>query len=81
MGPFFGPLKKFKNQKQLKNIKINNKSQRRQPTKFLVDGYQNHHRSPESPQGENLAGFFVSVIFRDEPPECGDNWYTFRYTL
>ncbi len=27
------------------------------PTKFLVDGYQNHHRSPESPQVESLAGF------------------------
>jgi len=39
----------------------------RQPTKFLVDGYQNHHRSPESPQGENLAGFFVFVICPVKP--------------
>ena len=31
------------------------------PPKFLVDGYQNHHRSPESPQGESFAGFFVSI--------------------
>ena len=51
------------------------------PPKFLVDGYQNHHRSPESPQGESLAGFFVFVILRDDPPESGDNWYTFKYTL
>jgi hypothetical protein len=47
----------------------------------LVDGYQNHHRSPESPQGESLAGFFVSVTFRDDPPESSDNWYTYWYTV
>ena len=37
----------------------------RQPTKFLVDGYQSHYRSPESPQGKSLAGFSVFVILQD----------------
>ncbi|MSE16736.1 hypothetical protein GKC49_16945 [Pantoea agglomerans] len=37
------------------------------PPKFLVDGYQNHHRSPES-----LAGFFVSVISRSHPNQLGN---------
>ncbi len=42
------------------------------PPKFLVDGYQNHHRSPESPQGESLAGFFVFVISRSHPNQFGN---------
>ena len=29
----------------------------------------------------SVAGFFVSLIFRDDPFESKDNWYTFRYTL
>jgi hypothetical protein len=37
----------------------------------LVDGYQNHHRSPESPQGESFAGFFVFVILQEAINRAG----------
>lgn len=42
LGPFFGPLKKSKNKKQLKNIKVNNKSQRRQRFTYGSDSQVAH---------------------------------------
>ena len=38
------------------------------PPKFFVDGHQSLIRSPESPHGASLAGFFVPLLRLTRPP-------------
>lgn len=68
---FFSKLYRFRTRVQLPPA----------PPKSFEDDSRVIRRSPESPHGTSLAGFFVSVVVRGYPAKSRENWYTFRYTL